>query len=421
VTGPVLTDAAGPLVTDADRARGLRRMRTLAFSLLVLAAVVYVLTHGRSGGWGYLNAAAEASMVGAIADWFAVTALFRHPLGLPIPHTALIPTRKQALARSLQDFVTTNFLSDQIVRDRMRQARLGERVGGWLAEEPNSRRVADEAAALARTALLRVSDDDVTTLVRDEIIPRLIEEPVSELAGGLLAQVVAEGTHRPLVDLVLTEAHTWLVANPDRVAGILNARAPWWTPRWLDERVVTRVQLEVVDWVAEIRDDHDHPVRRALDDALARLADDLQNDDETRRQTEDLKARLLRQPELLTATVSLWGSLRRAVVTALEDETSELRRRMAATLSGFGAQLRDEPELRDRVDSAIEDAVAFLVGRYGGEITTVITDTIDRWDGVEAARRIELHVGRDLQFIRINGTLVGGIAGLVIHAVTVLA
>jgi uncharacterized membrane-anchored protein YjiN (DUF445 family) len=412
-----VSHAAGAVAaSDSQRRAGLRRMRLVALSLLIAAAVVYLLTLHRGGAWGYVHATAEASMVGAIADWFAVTALFRHPLGLPIPHTALIPTRKLVLARSLQDFVTENFLSEQVVRARVADAHVARRVAGWLAEGDHSARVVDEASVVVRAALLKVDNQEVAALVRDELLPRIAEEPLSVLAGQLLHEILVDGAHRGLVDLAFTEAHTWLVENPETVTQILSSRAPWWTPKWLDDRVVRRLRSEALAWVAEIRDDPDHAARRALDDLLVQLASDLQTDPDTIERAEGLKRRMLAQPQVLVAAMSLWDALRRAVVTALEDPESQLRRRAVAALEAFGGQVVADDELAHRLDAYVEDAVAYLVGRYGDELTTVITHTIDRWDGREAANRIELHVGRDLQFIRINGTLVGGLAGLVIYS-----
>ncbi len=405
---------------DAQRRRGLRRMRLLALSLLVFAAIVYLLTLHHGGVWGYLHATAEASMVGAIADWFAVTALFRHPLGLPIPHTALIPARKQALARSLQEFVTENFLSEAVVRGRVAQARISHRLGVWVQEEEHSARVVDEAAAIVRAALLRIDDQDVASLVEDELLPRVAEEPLSVLAGQLLNEILAEGAHRGLVDLAFTEAHTWLADNPETVARILSSRAPWWTPLWLDEKVINKLHEEALAWVREIRDDPEHAARRALDDLLEQLARDLQTDPDTIERAERLKRRMLAQPQVVVVAMSLWDALRRVLVNALEDAESGLRRRAVTALSDFGAQVVGDESLSRRLDGHVEDAVAYLVGRYGSELTTVITETIDRWDGREAADRIELHVGRDLQFIRINGTLVGGLAGLLIYTLAQL-
>jgi uncharacterized membrane-anchored protein YjiN (DUF445 family) len=395
-------------------------MRLVALSLLVSAAVVFLLTLHQGGIWGYVNAAAEASMVGAIADWFAVTALFRHPLGLPIPHTALIPTRKNLLARSLQDFVTENFLSEQVVRARVQDAQVARRVARWLTEGDHSARVVEEASEVVRAALLRIDDREVAALLKDELLPRVADEPLSVLAGQLLQEILTDGAHRGLVDLVFSETHTWLAENPETVAQVLSSRAPWWTPQWLDDKVVARLHAEAIAWIAEIRDDPDHAARRALDDLLTQLANDLQTDPDMIERAEALKRRMLAQPQVLVAAMSLWDALRRAVVVALEDPDSQLRKRAIVALSEFGQQVGTDDALAQRLDVYVEDAVAYLVGRYGTELTTVITHTIDRWDGREAANRIELHVGRDLQFIRINGTLVGGLAGLVIYSVSQL-
>ena len=396
-------------------------MRLVALSLLLFAAVVYVATLDRSGGWSYVHAASEAAMVGAIADWFAVTALFRHPLGLPIPHTAIIPTRKNALAHSLQEFVTDNFLSESVVRDRVHRAEVSLRVGRWLADPTHSDRVVREANRMLRHGLHRIRDEDIELLVREELIPRLVDEPLSEITGRLLQEVVADGAHHGLVDLTLIEAHRWLMANGEAVAALVEDRAPWWTPEWLDERVARRVHLEAVAWVRDIRDDKAHPARIALDRLLADLAGELQSDPATMERAERFKRRVLESPQALTTATSLWTVVRRALLTTLDEPESALRTRAVAALTDFGTRLGSDQPLRDRLDGWAADFAAYVVATYGAEMTTVITETIERWDGAEASRRIELHVGRDLQFIRINGTLIGGLAGLLIYAAAQLA
>ena len=196
-----------PSPEDAARRSGLRRMRLVAVSLLGLAAVVFVATLNldQDGVWGYVNTAAEAAMVGALADWFAVTALFRHPLGLPIPHTAIIPKRKNEIGRNLQEFVTENFLTEEIARERLAVARVGQRVGEWLGVPAHRRRVMTEVVRVARAGLGRLSDDEVRALVEDFLVPRLVQEPVAPIAGTLLEGVVDEQTHHGLVDLGLEQ------------------------------------------------------------------------------------------------------------------------------------------------------------------------------------------------------------------------
>src|SRR6478736_7742863 len=230
-----MTVTAIPLITpnpeaDEERRRGLRRMRTLAVSLLLFAAVVYLATLGRHGFLGFVNAGAEASMVGAIADWFAVTALFKHPLGLPVPHTALIPKRKDDLGRSLEEFVGENFLQEEIIRDRVAAATISLRVARWLAVPAHAKRAVDEVAEVAVIGLGRVRDEHIEELVRDVLVPRFREEPLAPILGSLLEESVRDRLHHGLVDLTLEELYTWLVENPETVAEILGERAPWWAP-----------------------------------------------------------------------------------------------------------------------------------------------------------------------------------------------
>jgi uncharacterized membrane-anchored protein YjiN (DUF445 family) len=406
--------------TDAERLSRLRRMQAVALGLLLFAAVVFVLTLDQDGFLGFVNAGAEASMIGAIADWFAVTALFRHPLGLPIPHTALVPRKKNELGRSLQEFFAENFLAEQVVRERLASAQVARRLGEWLADPVQAQRVVKESATVLALGLRRLRDEDVESMVREVLLPRFAAEPISPIAGSLLAEIVREGSHHGLVDLVLEEAHDWLVQHEDQFTEVVVQRAPWWAPERLNEVVINRLHLESIRWVADIRSDPDHSARRALDHFLAELADDLQHDPETQERTENLKRRLLEQPQVVATGMSLWGSLRTALLAALDDEDGALRARAATELSAFGERIGRDDALRERLDSWGADLVVWAVGRYGQELTSVITATIERWDGVEAAKKIELHVGRDLQFIRINGTIVGGLVGVVIHAVTLV-
>ncbi|WP_435742244.1 DUF445 domain-containing protein [Nocardioides sp. SYSU DS0663] len=422
---PAPPPLAAPLISadpeaDEIRRRGLRRMRAIAVALLVLAAVVYVATIGEDGFLGYVNAGAEASMVGAIADWFAVTALFRHPLGLPVPHTALVPKRKDELGRGLEEFVGENFLQEDIIRERVEAATVSLRVGRWLAEPQHARRVVDEVSEVAAIGLGKVRDEHVESLIRDALVPRFREEPISPLLGGLLTETLRDDVHHGLVDLALTELHDWLVENPDTVAEVLGERAPWWSPPSVNERVTARVHLELVRWVADIRDDPRHQARAALDSMLGQLARDLLEDPSTQERTERLKERLLDHPQVMASSVSLWTALRRALTGSLRDPEGAVRQRLLVEVQAFAERLVADTELRERLDGLAADAAVFAVERYGAEVTTVITSTIERWDGKEAAQRIELHVGRDLQFIRINGTIVGGLVGVLIHAASVI-
>jgi uncharacterized membrane-anchored protein YjiN (DUF445 family) len=407
-----------------DQRRDLRRMKSLATALLAAAAVVYLLaSRAEDGGpaWvGYVRAAAEASMVGALADWFAVTALFRRPLGLPIPHTAIIPTRKDQLGAGLGDFVGTHFLSEQVVRDRLKSVGVAARVGGWLTDPDHARRVTDEAATALRGAIEVLRDDDVRAVLEQALLPRLLEAPVGPPLGRLLTRVVEDRAHEGVLQLAIDQVNRWLAQNEDVVVDAVARQAPAWSPRFVDEAVALRVYREVVRVAGEVQRDPEHPLRRSVDRFLAETGRDLQDDLETIHRAEQLKAGLLAHPAVRAAAGDLAGSVRAALLDAVANPDGELRRRAAAGVASFGGRLDSDDRLRAKVDGWLEDAAAYLVTTYRDELTATITETVNRWDGEETARKVELAVGRDLQFIRINGTLVGGLAGIGIHALTQL-
>ena len=395
-------------------------MRTVAVLLLALAGVVFVVTLDQDGFLGYVNAGAEASMVGAIADWFAVTALFKHPLGLPIPHTALIPRKKDDLGRSLEQFVGENFLQEQIIRERVAAANISLRVGAWAKQPRNARRIVDEVTDVAAIGLAKVRDEHIVELVEGVLVPRFREEPIAPILGSLLTEAVRDNLHHGLVDLALEELLRWLEANEETFADVLSERAPWWAPPRLNAAVTGRLHTEAIRWLADIRADPRHHAREALDSMLAQLAHDLLHDPDTQARAEAMKNRVLEHPQVIATSVSLWKGFRNALLAGLREPRGLLRERLTAEVRTFAERLTTDAALRLRLEGLAADLAVFAVSRYGAEVTAVITSTVERWDGDEAARKIELHVGRDLQFIRINGTIVGGLVGVLIHAVSAL-
>lgn len=419
-----LTSGPGAFTAaDEERRRGVRRMKTIATGALVAMAVVFSLAtwagEAGAGGWtGYVAAAAEAGMVGALADWFAVTALFRRPMGLPIPHTAIIPTKKDQLGRSLGDFVGENFLSGDVVRARLRAVGIGSRLGAWLAEPEHADRVTDELATALRGALTVLRDADVQAVVGEAITRRADAQEIAPGLGAMLEKIVADGGHRRAVDLVCVRASEWLETHSDSVTDAISGGAPGWTPRFVDRKVGERVYRELVRFVAEMRDMPEHPARGAVDRFLSDFAHDLRTDPETRERAERLKREVLGRGEVQELIASAWASVRAMIVAAAEDERSQLRVRARASLLSLGARMSGDGRLRGKVDGWVEGAAVYVVRTYRDEITSLITETIAGWDADHTSRKIEAHIGRDLQFIRINGTVVGALAGLAIHAVS---
>ncbi|MET9252196.1 DUF445 domain-containing protein [Streptomyces sp. NPDC003717] len=408
---------------DEEKQRGVRRMKLTATGLLLLVALVYALaewaSHHGAGPWaGYVSAAAEAGMVGALADWFAVTALFRHPLGLPIPHTAIIPTKKDQLGVSLGEFVGENFLSGDVVRQRLRSVGIAGRLGAWLAVPQNADRVTAELSAALRGALTVLRDSDVQAVVGEAITRRADAQEIAPGVGKMLERVVADGGHRRAVDLVVGRAHDWLVLHGDSVMDAVQGGAPGWTPRFVDRKVGERVYKELLRFVTEMRDMPAHPARGALDRFLADFAADLQSDTDTRARVERLKTEVLGRGEVQDLIASAWSAVRSMIVAAAEDERSELRLRVRASLLSLGTRMASDAKARGKVDGWVESAAVYVVTTYRREITSLITDTVAGWDAEHTTRKIEAHIGRDLQFIRINGTVVGSLAGLLIYTVS---
>ena len=410
------------LLSPADQARrrSLTRMKAVALGALLFMAVVFVFAFAfqQDVPWlAYVRAAAEGGMVGALADWFAVTALFRHPLGIPIPHTAIIPHRKDEIGRSLGEFVETNFLSAEVVREKLESIGVASRLGTWLAQEQHAERVATEGSALASAVLRAVSDDDVRDLIADLARSHVIEPEWGPAAGAWLGRIVETGAHHNAVDLAADSIATWLDGNQPAFAGLVSRRLPGWVPSIAHRLVDDTVYKEAVNFVAAVRADPAHPARIAIDGYLSRLADNLQHDPDTIARLENAKSTVFDSPRVRDLAAQLWDTAKNGLLSSLADPESGLRRRARAALAEIGGRLASEPALQRRVDTWVTDAATFAVNRYRHDIASVITDTIERWDPEETTEKIELMVGRDLQYIRLNGTIVGALAGLTIFTV----
>ena len=407
---------------DAERRRGLRRMKAVALSFLIGATVIFLVCRwGQAQGgppWvGYVGAAAEAGMVGALADWFAVTALFRHPLGLKIPHTAIIKRKKDQLGEGLGSFVRENFLSAAVVETKLRDAEIAGRLGKWMSEPNHADRVAGEASTVLRAVVELLNDEDVQQVIDRTIVKRLAEPQWGPPVGRVLAQLLAENRQEALIQLLCDRAFEWALNAGDTIERVVTRDSPSWSPRFVDQLVGDRIHRELMDFTDKVRRNPNHELRLSATRFLFEFANDLQSDEATIGRAEAVKEQLMARDEVTRAAETAWKTLKRLVLEGIDDPSSALRTRIADSIVVIGESLRDDAELRDKVDNWIVRGAQHLVGQYGGEITTIITDTIERWDAEEASRRIELHVGRDLQFIRINGTVVGALAGLVIYTV----
>jgi uncharacterized membrane-anchored protein YjiN (DUF445 family) len=411
---------------DAERRVQLRRMKLVALGFLLGATVIFLAcrwaqAHDAPAWVGFVGAAAEAGMVGALADWFAVTALFKHPLGIPIPHTAIIKRKKDQLGEGLGTFVRENFMSPENVELRLRDAHIASRLGKWLSDYGHAERVASEVSNVLRVGVEMLRDEDIQHVFDRMIVKRLAEPKWGPPAGRVLGTLLRENRQDALIQLLADRAFQWSLNAGEVIQRVIERDSPSWSPRWVDHLVGDRIHRELMDFTDKVRRNPDHELRRSATKFLFEFADDLQHDDDTIARAEAVKEQIMAREEVTRAAETAWSALKRILVESVDDPSSALRTRIADTVQHIGESLRDDADLRDKVDDWIIRGARHLVAEYGVEITAIITDTIERWDAEEASRRIELHVGRDLQFIRINGTVVGALAGLVIYTVAQLA
>ena len=404
---------------NAAKAASLRYMKRLATGLLIVMAVIFALAFAfqhRYPWLEYVRAAAEGGMVGALADWFAVTALFRHPMGLKIPHTAIIERKKDQIGESLGEFVQENFLSREVVDVKLQQLDVAGSVGRWLEKEKSATRVAQEAATVIGAVLEVLDDRDVLVLIESLAKKHMLAPEWSSTLGRIMQRVIEDGHHKPAIDLLAERAEKWVAVNRGMIISTVSQHSPSWVPSLVDSLLGEKIHRELTKFVAGVRANPTHPMRLSIDTWLKTFATDMQNDPLMVEKVEALKHSLLGDPQLRELAATSWSSVKAALVDAMNNPESELRRSMVAGIRDLGRRLSGDEQLAAKVNLWVSNAAGYVIDNYRGQITSLITDTVARWDGKETSDKIELQVGRDLQFIRINGTVVGSLAGLAIFS-----
>ncbi|HSG53968.1 MAG TPA: DUF445 domain-containing protein [Paracoccaceae bacterium] len=404
-----------------DRAR---RMRIAATLLLVGMAALFVLAQSQQHGhpaWGYVRAFAEAGMVGGLADWFAVTALFRHPLGIPIPHTAIIPRNKDRIADTMAGFLRRNFLTPHVVARRLRDMNLARAAGDFLAtkREGEMSRIRSGVVQLFVDLLESLDPDRLGSQVKAGLARQVDKLEVSPLLGKMLDTAIADRRHLPLMDSMIRWAGLTLEDNEDIVREMIRQRANA-VLRWtgLDEKLSSSVLDGLYRLLAEILVNPDHPLRGKVEEGLAKFAADLQSDPALRARVEQAKADLIANPALGEWWMGVWERLRRGLIDMARNPDKAMEGQLGSALKELGEKLQSDPVLQLQVNRLARRTAVGIAQRHGEQIVRLVSETVKRWDPQTITDRIESAVGRDLQFIRINGTLVGGLVGITIHALT---
>jgi uncharacterized membrane-anchored protein YjiN (DUF445 family) len=407
-----------------DRAR---TTRLVATGLLVAMACLFALARtmlaapGASPAWGYLRAFAEAAMVGGLADWFAVTALFRHPLGLPIPHTAIIPENKDRIADSLAGFLQSNFLTPQVVARRMAGLDVAGAAGTFLASPRSGGeqgRLAAGAASLAADILESLDREKLGGMAKQALRQQIDRVDLAPLLGQMLHAMIADGRHLPLIEALLAKTAQTLEANEALLRSLIHERANALVRLVkLDERLANTILDGIYKLLAEAVVHPDHPLRMKIVEGLEQLAHDLVEDEAMRARVESMKAEVLANPAFTDWLDALWERARVGLLAAVRGGTAggALSGQIGVALADLGRALQTDRRLALLVNRFARRTLVGVASRYGSQIVQLVSETIRRWDARTVTARIEGAVGRDLQFIRINGTLVGGLVGLGLH------
>jgi uncharacterized membrane-anchored protein YjiN (DUF445 family) len=418
-------DSAAP-VSKLDResvelrTRRLAAARRRATALLIAVTALFVsVTAARLHGTfaGYVQAGAEAAMVGGVADWFAVTALFRHPLGLPIPHTAVIVERKDRFAATLGQFVQENFLNADVLAERLRSAKVVPRLATWLADEANAARFAGHAADVVVTAAEALRDEDAQRMLTAELTRAVDALDVAPLAGRVVRALIAEGHHAGLFNGILTGIGRYLEDHYEELRDRFETEAPRWVPDLVYRRVYDRIYHRLRERLEAMAADPEDETRRQFEEWIAALPVRLETSPELHERGERIKRDVLGSAGLRDWSSALWTNAKETMRIQAADPDSELRHRIAGALVAAGQRLGSDQRLQESLDRVIESGMRALADQFHDELAGLVTGTIQRWDASMTATQLELLLGRDLQFIRINGTVVGAGVGLALHAI----
>ncbi|AZI38194.1 DUF445 domain-containing protein [Caenibius tardaugens] len=397
-------------------------MRMTATGLLILMAGLFLLARHNAAlhpAWGYLLAFSEAAMVGGLADWFAVTALFRRPLGLPIPHTAIIPENKDRIADTMAVFLRENFLTPQVVARRIRNMNLAAAAGRFLTEKrTGEQRLRNGAAGLFGDLLRSLDQKRLGGMVKEGLRGQLHKIEVAPLMGQMIGAAIADGRHLPVMDRAISWLGRTLEANEELVRTMISQRANRLLQlTGLDSKIANAVLDGMYKLLAEMAVQPHHPLRRKVEEGLQELADALQHDPALREKVEAMKLELLADPSVGYWLDGLWERARAALLRAVDDPEQALSGQFGAMLVELGQALENDARLQQLINRFARRTLVGVATRYGGQIVQLVSETVRRWDARTVTARIETAVGRDLQFIRINGTMVGGLVGLAIHFV----
>jgi uncharacterized membrane-anchored protein YjiN (DUF445 family) len=406
-----------------DKKAQLRKHKWFATMLFFIMAVIYILCEVffKHDNWaGYVKAFAEAAMVGALADWFAVVALFRHPLGIPIPHTNLIETSKKKIGNNLGTFVTENFLTPSAIRPRLENLQVAERLGLWMLVDRNRKKATAEIMRIAKEAIDRFDDADISRIIYTQVSGLVSKIPVHKIAGEGLGKIVKDNMHQDWITTITAYLGEFLEENRELVAKQVKQESHFLIPGFVDKAIATKITNGGIRYLKQIETDPDHAVRKKITKKLAEIATDIQQEGEWATRLENIKNELLSPAHLEEYSTTAWQYIRKKITDDLNDPASGIAAYTNKVLRDMGVSLTTDTVRKERIDQFIRIQAFKLIMSYKKTVGEMISQTVANWPAKQLSEKLELEVGPDLQFIRINGTLVGGTVGLLIYVLTIL-
>lgn len=399
----------------------LQQMKRLPLLLLALMAALYVYSLGEADWWLWLHAFAEAAMVGALADWFAVTALFRHPLGLPIPHTAIIAKRKDEIGASMASFVAENFLQAEVLSDRLKNRDLATLIINWLQQPTNRQKLVSNTLALSSWAMSMIGEERVRAFVHRLLQRQSANLDLAKAAGSTLEFLTKNDRHQEILTQTLRFGIVALNDNKERIRLKVQNESPWWMPGFVDDKIVGQLLDRIESLLFEMALDQEHELRQRFDLQLEKLIVELRESEDYRQLGEKIKQDFLENTSLQDYLLQLWSELAEKLKAAETDPEASIHKSMNQLIQTVVLELQSDSAMRELVNQWLNAAIVRVVSENREAVSGLISDTVQAWDPATTAQRVELAIGRDLQFIRINGTLVGGLVGICLHALNELA
>jgi uncharacterized membrane-anchored protein YjiN (DUF445 family) len=399
----------------ADRLRRMQWLATLLLASMLVLLAISAAWQLRYPWLHWVQAFAEAGTIGAMADWYAVTALFRRPLGLPVPHTAIIPTHKDRIGETLGEFVQQNFLTPENIIAKLRHADAAKALAEWLAVRENSFAVASAVADFIPALLKGLEDREVRHFLDRSLTPQLLSLNVSRIAGDILTLLTRDDRHHVVLDRALQALERWLLEKEELIEAKFGEESPF-TPRVVDRYVVNKFVQGIIALLHEVVENPAHELRGQFDQGVQTLIQNLMNSEEYRRKGQELMQELVEHLRTEDLYRSLWEEVRGRLTADLQSDSSVIKGYIAAALAALGDHLLDEPGVRRKLNAWWLETVRQIVVRFGDQISALISEVVKSWDADEISHKVELEIGKDLQYIRINGTLVGGAVGLLLHA-----